>query len=34
MAQLPDMIDLRLRLFVAVVGAALAMIGWSRYFAW
>jgi hypothetical protein len=34
MAQLPDVMDLRLRLFVAAVGAALAIVGWYRYFAW
>jgi hypothetical protein len=33
MPQLPDVLDLRLRLFLAVVGAALGVIGWSRYFA-
>jgi hypothetical protein len=32
MAQLPDAMDLQVRLFVAAVGAALAVIGWYRYF--
>jgi hypothetical protein len=33
MAQLPDVSDLRVRLLIAMVGAALALVGWYRYFA-
>jgi predicted membrane-bound mannosyltransferase len=27
----PDMIDLRMRLFVAIVGAALMVVAWLEY---
>ncbi len=28
----PDRLDLRLRMVIAVIGAALCLIGWYRYF--
>ena len=33
MRQAPDTMDLRMRWIVAAVGAALAVVGWYRYFA-
>jgi hypothetical protein len=27
----PDLMDLRIRLFLVVVGTVLAVIGWARY---
>jgi hypothetical protein len=27
----PDMLDLRMRLFLAIVGAVLLVVGWVRY---
>jgi hypothetical protein len=31
--EMPDRMDLRWKLLIAIVGAALAAVGWYRYFA-